>query len=46
MYYIWCGEKTHITFIRLHGRPTTQIGSRVPLVRSILPQGKYAVCYI
>ncbi len=47
MYYIWCGENTHnIPFISLHGQPTTHIWSRVPLVSSILPQGKYAVCYI
>lgn len=46
MYYIWCGEKTHIPFIILHGQPTTQIGNRVPLVSSILPQGKYAGCVL
>lgn len=36
----------NIPFVRLHEQPTTQIGSSVPLVRLILPQGKYAVCYI
>lgn len=43
---VWRKNTYNIPFIRLHGRPTTQIGSCVSLVRLILPEGKYAVCYI